>query len=251
MTHLEMVNKILRRLREDEVNASTENTDSIVVAEIVADAVQMVGEAFDWERLKHRTIVDVSDGTAKYRLDAIVSNGGNVRNSDVRLPVDDSELQWMGKMPQAWLYDDDNDDETDHLVFLSPEAFREVKARDRDDTEDDPIYFTIYPESDATNGTRLFLEFYPEPDAARVFEAIFWTPQAELEADGTTDNTEILVPNRPAFQIAMMYAINERGEELGEPGNMAEERANQILAVAIEKEIRQYGRAGRYDWSRC
>ena len=250
-TQLQMVNRLLRRLREDTVTATTDNSYATLLAEIVADSYEEVLDEHKWESLKHRVHVDVASGTSKYRLDAKVSGGGNIRNSDVRTPSVDSELLFLnGDQPEVYVYDDDNDDSPTPIYFLTPEAFRQQQALDRDNTQDDPDYFTIYREADATNKRRLYMELYPEPTASRVIELMFWTKPARLASDGTTDNTEFLIPERCVFQLAYMYALNERGEELGEPGNLAERRYFESLAAEIEKEIDVYTRGDRYEWRR-
>lgn len=250
-THIQLVNKVLRRLREDTVNNITDSDYAELIGELVSDSYDQVLDAHDWEGLKHRTTVLLVDGQSRYRLDAKVSGGGDVRNSDARTPTVDSELQFLDGMAQAWVYDNDADDDPNTvLVWTTPEQFNAMKALDRTNTEDDPVYFTIYREADATNGRRLYMELYPEPDASRVVELEFWTRPASLAVDGTTDDTVILIPDRPVFQLALMYAYNERGEEIGEPGNLAERRFIDALAAAIEKEIRPYERADRYDWRR-
>lgn len=250
-TQLQMVNRLLRRLREDTVTGTTDNTYSQLLAEIVADCYEEVLDEHKWEGLKHLVHVDISAGTVEYRLDAKVNNGGNIRNSDGRVPTVDSELLFFnGDMPEVYMYDDDNDDSPSPLTFLSPEAFRYQKSLDRDSTETEPYYFTIFRKADATNGRRLFMEIYPSPTASRVIELMFWTKPARLASDGTTDNVNFLIPERPVFQLAYMYALNERGEELGEPGNLAERRYIESLAAETEKEIDAYIRADRYEWRR-
>lgn len=250
-TQLELVNRLLRRLREDSVTGTTDNNYARLLAEIVADSYEEVAsDDHMWEAFKHRTHVDITAGTNKYELTRTVANGGNVRNSDGRVPKTSSELQWInGDCPEAWLYESDSDDEPDVLIFLTPEAFRRIKGLDRDDTEDDPIYFTVYPEFDGTN-ERLYLELFPEPAATRVVELYFWTIPDRLKSDGTTDGDTILGPERVVYQLAMMYALNERGEELGEPGNLAERRYIKAMRAAIEKDIDSGGRGDRYEWRR-
>lgn len=250
-TQIELVNRVLRRLREDTVSNITDDDYARLVAEFVRDTYDQVLDAHDWEALKHRTHVDVVSGQARYRLDAYAASGGDARDTDTRLPNDESELQFFdGDAAQAWMYRNDSDDEYRYLKFMTPEMFRQVKAVDRDDTEPDAFFFTIYRESDATNGRRLFLELFPEPTESRVLELIFWTRPAELQDDGTTDDVDLLIPDRPVYQGTLMYAYNERGEEIGEPGNLAERRFLDSLAAEIEKELRIYERGDRFEWRR-
>lgn len=249
-THLSIVNRVLRRLREDTVTGITDNDYSELIAEFVVDALEEVQDAHDWESLKHRIKVDVVAGTTVYELTAYVANGGNIRDTDPRVCTIDSELQFMnGDAPSAWLYDDNSDDKPAWLYYATPEAFNEIQAQDRDLTEDNHFVFTIQPNYNGST-EKLYLKIYPEPEQARVFEAIFWTPAPQLAVDGTTDATEVLLPDRPVFLLTLMTALNERGEEIGEPGNLAERKFINALSAAIERDIQAAGKAERYEWRR-
>jgi len=252
-TQLEIVNKVLRRLREDSVVATNATEYSELIGDFVVDAYEEVIDEHQWEALKHRVVVDIASGTSKYELTRNVTDGGNARNSDSRVCKIDSELQFISDMPQIWMFDDDTDDSYSTLYFLTPEAFKTAKNIDRDDTDVDPSYITLYTEVDTTVSpavTRLYMELYPEPAATRVVELDFWTKTDALEVDGTTDTTNLLIPDRPVFHHALMTAYNERGEEIGEPGNLADRRYAAALAVAIDKDILTYELMDRSEWRR-
>jgi hypothetical protein len=251
-TQLSIVNRVLRRLREDVVTATTDNDYSELIADFVADAVSEVQDAHDWEACKHTVDVDIVDGTSDYELTATVANGGNVRNSADRVCNVESELLFLDHdVAQVWIRDSDSDELGANLKFVTPEVFRQIKEHDLTETNDDPCYFTIQAIFNETNDTnKLYLKLYPEPDAARVITLTFWTPVPELLADGTTDTQNIIIPTRPVFQLALMYAFNERGEEIGEPGNLAEQRFHRAMTTAVERDISMYGKADRYDWRR-
>lgn len=248
-THLQLVNRILARLREDQVVSASDNDYAELVAEFVADAYEEVNEEHFWEVFKHRLIVDLEIGTRKYDLTRTVANGGGIRNS-TGVAKDDTELTWIDHdTPEVERYDSDSDDQTDAMMYVSPEQLRAMKAMDRDETNVDPTHFTVYQEN--TSGTtRLYLEVYPIPAEASVMEVIVWTKPDRLTSTGSTDATNILSPVRPVYQLALMYALNERGEEMGEPGNVAERRYVNALGAAIEKDIGPAQRGGRYDWRR-
>ena len=52
MTYLEAINKVLRRLREDEVAAPSTSAYSKLIGELVNDANRMVEDAWDWGELR-------------------------------------------------------------------------------------------------------------------------------------------------------------------------------------------------------
>ena len=249
-TLLQTVNRVLRRLREDEVSTVAETEYSILVGDFVADAVLEVAEAHPWEALRHKVTVDLSAGTYLYDLTRTVANGGNVRNSTAVAKAD-SELQYTDhNMPEVYLFDDDSDEDYEPFIWTTPEVIRRLRNMDRDDTDQDPTYISVYPSVDSSGTTRLYMQVYPAPTTARVVEASFWTAPDELETDGTDDSTVITLPERPVRLLALMYALNERGEEIGEPGNLAERRYFDALGAAIEKDIAGPQRGDRYDWRR-
>lgn len=250
-TQLVLMNRILRRLREEQVTASTNNEYAQLVAEFVADAYEEIVDEHLWEGLRHVTKVDIVAGTSQYVLDAKVADGGNVRDSDIRVPKECSQLQFIDEdIPQVWLFDDDNDDEPHIMHYLTPEAMRVMQRRDRDNTDAYPYFFAIYNENDATRGRRLLMDVYPEPTAARVMELVFWTKPDLLAADGTTDNVSLLLPERPIYLRALMTAQQERGEELGETQSVQFQKYEEALARAIEGDIAEAQRGGRFEWRR-
>ena len=52
MTYLEMVNNILKRLRERQVSSVNENTYSALIGVLINDAKREVENAWDWSALR-------------------------------------------------------------------------------------------------------------------------------------------------------------------------------------------------------
>jgi hypothetical protein len=59
-----------------------------------------------------------------------------------------------------------------------------------------------------------------------------------------------LIPDRPIYELALIYAYNERGEELGEPGSEAYRRYERALGTAIEDDVNLDERADKFEWRR-
>jgi hypothetical protein len=91
------------------------------------------------------------------------------------------------------------------------------------------------------------MSLYPTPDTNKYMEISWWIPQDELAIDGTDDDTVIVPPNHPIEAYAHMRAANERGEEIGEPGNLLELRYANVLGAAIETASAHDGRANHYE----
>lgn len=252
-TQIEMVNRILRRMREDTVEASNLSTNATVVSEIVADSYAEVIDEHPWESLKHKVTVDIDASKTRYILSRKVANGGGARDTDNRVCNEESELLFMnGDWPQAWLFESADAQTSEPMQWVTPEGMREYQSHTRDQNVDHPFMFTVYPEYNIDNENNdLVMEVWPIPtDSSSYMELYFFTAPDKLRADGSTDDTSVLVPARPVYQLALMYALNERGEELGEPGNVAERRYLDALGAAIERDINSATRGDRYEWRR-
>jgi hypothetical protein len=247
-TQLSIVNRILRRLREDQVTTIVDNEYAILLAEFVGDAYEDTSEEHDWPSLSHEIIVDFVATQSVYTISSTVATGGDVRTAgNTRTCTADSQLEYFDDEPNIQIYNDAADGNGWPPTILTREEFAIWKSRDRLLTNADPCIVTIYP---AEDNQSLLLEVYPEPTEARELHARFVTEPGELALDGTDDATVIIVPDRPVYQLALMYAYLERGEELGEPGGIAERRWVKSLSAAKEQAIKLRERANFYDWRR-
>ena len=67
-TYVNLVNHVMRRLREDEVSSVSNTTYSTMVGDFVNDAKRHVEDAHDWSALRATITVSTSDGTDGYTL---------------------------------------------------------------------------------------------------------------------------------------------------------------------------------------
>lgn len=247
-TQLSIVNRIMRRLREDQVSTVADTLYSQLIAEFVGDSYEDIADEHDWPSLSHEIIVDFVATQSVYTLSSIVSNGGDVRDAgNTRLCNEESTLEYFDHVPVIHIYEDASDDAGWTPILVTREEFTFIKSTNRNMTFADACYVTIYP---AEDNQTLNLEVFPEPTVAREFRARFLTKPAEMVVDGTDDATVIFVPDRPVYHLALMYSYMERGEELGEPGGLAERRYINSLASAKEQAIKIRERANFYDWRR-
>lgn len=245
ISQLTMVNNILRRLREDTVTSVADNAYSQLIAIWINDAIRDVGEAYDWNSLHHVVNVDTIAGITDYDLSALLSAGGNLTTND-RATSTDSMLRFdQNGMVLGWIYDDDTSDVPNGQMTLISEDMRMRKfAMDRDDTSEDPTQFSLQMNID---GNGYMMRLYPAPSLVRRVRLVFNTPQAEMAIDGTDDDTAIIVPNPPVEAQVHMVAANERGEEIGEPGNLLEQRYIRVLGGAIEAAMAADARSDVYE----
>ena len=242
-TQLTLVNNVLRRLREDTVTSVADNAYAQLIAMFINDGMAEVQEAYDWSALVHDIDVDLVQGTASYDLSATVAQGGNVDNSGSPTTMDSMLRFDAYGRPLAYIYDDSSDPEPNIiLALITYDEYKRKQQLDRDEQQLDPCAFAL---KQADDGDGYYIYIWPTPDASRRLRITFWTPQAELSIDGTDDATDIVVPNPPVEAYAHMTAANERGEEIGEPGNLLERRWQRRLGG--ESAISADQRADRYE----
>jgi hypothetical protein len=243
-TQLTIVNNVLRRLREDTVASVADNAYAQLIAMWVNDGMRYVQEAYDWGSLNGRVTVDLVADQEDYDLSATTALGGDVQ---VGSPVttNDSMLRFdSANKPLIYVYADQSDDLPDFCPELRTSAeIDDLRGRDRGETAENPTRFALQLQS----GGGYQLKLWPTPSAAKWLTISFWTPQADLAIDGTDNATQILVPSAPVEAWVHMTAANERGEEIGEPGNLLERRYHDTLSGAIEAAASVDGRANRYE----
>lgn len=239
-TLLAITNKVLKRLREDTV-ADLTDPYAALIASYVADIAAEVGESFAWEVFNdwHTTTLT---SAGEYTLAAGTGYG--------LIPNNKSTLLFMPNgQPQCWLYDGLSDNTGQVLTYVDPTEMQRLRSADWGSRAASPTWFTIEPEAD---GDTVRLVIHPYPNAAAVGKLVdlrLNTPQPELDP-ATDANTDLILPERLLRLGALYLALNERGEEVGEAGSIAERRYLNALAAAIENEIRARERTGVYDWRR-
>jgi len=200
MTYLQLVNSVLRKLREDEVTTVNENDYSKLVGDFVNDAVKFVEASWDWSSL--RTAIDITtvNNTKTYSLTDFGIRGELMSLYNV------TEKQEIRQRTKAYIKD--------------------KHYKDPDNTTGKPRYFA-FDGTDANNDTQV--TFYPTPDDTYVLEANVVLRDTDLTGD--SDNTKL--PTQPIVQLAFAYALRERGETGGQNAMEQTVIANQDLANAI------------------
>ena len=233
-TQLQIINKVQRRLRET-VTASAATSDySTLLAEFLNDVIDDLNSVHDWSLLESEESVSLAASTRTYDLT------GTTNQSQL--------LFDQNNRPLAVLFDDGSDDAANvRMNYLPPNDLWMLIQTDRDETEEDPNYFTLRQQNDADN---LELEIWPLPEVSRLARLRFWTPQPTLAVDGTADATTIYLPARPLYLGTLMLALNERGEEIGEPGNLAEQRYLSAVADAVYTDTIARGRGNAFEFRR-
>lgn len=178
MTYLELVNKVLIRLREDEVSSVNESPYSKLVGEFVNDALRQIEDAWDWSALRSTITANTQAGIFNYIL---TGSGNNSKLLDV---INDTSNYFVDYKTQSWFND----------AYLN-----------KDIPSASPRYYTFNGVDDNGDTT---VDVYPVPDGvyALRFNMVLRTKQ--LSADTDT----IRIPHIPVVHLATALAVRERGE---------------------------------------
>ena len=181
MTYLNLINGVLRRLREDEVANVTANTYSKMVGDFVNDAKDLVETSWDWSALRSTLTITTSADDNLYSLTGFRSEG-----KVLNLINDTSNLQ-MEYQTQTWF------DDKEYIQGAVTGA---------------PQYYT-YSGVDVNGDCQI--KIYPTPEKAYTLRAMVVLRNVELSA-----NTDALaIPSAPVLHYAVALTARERGETGG------------------------------------
>ncbi len=258
-TKLSVINNLLTRMREPRVTSSTSSPYATVLAAIVAEAYEEVLDEWNWRQVAKASYIEVPAGAGSVFPTTDTVKYGPIpdgRIAAVREYGEPFALSYRGILTT-----DIDGNPTNEAEFFTeagvgmgemtlPTLYREVRGKLGVPTssfqELPPSSFALRPLSDES------LEIYFEAPCASdwTFSLAFYERPARLDATTDTDNVPFAIPFRPVQELALMYALNERGEEMGEPGNLAQGRYVQALTTAKEIDIKAGEHSNRYDWGR-
>lgn len=183
MTYTELINAVLRRLREDEVSAPNSSTYATLIGDLVNEAKREVEDAWDWNALRTTVQIDTVQGTSQY---SVTNSGKRFRTLSV---YDGTNMNWLRRKHHMWM--------TDKLIQDSANNNYGV-----------PIYYD-YNDIDS-NGDR-YVDFYAIPDGVYSIYFNLVIPQDDF----TEGNESLEVPDYPVLLGAYAKAVAERGEDQG------------------------------------
>jgi hypothetical protein len=200
MTHLDLVNDVLIRLREDEVQSVNQNSYSKLVSRFVNDGKRQVENAYVWNVLRKTYTIETQNDIYSYVL----------LGSGVRFKLEDAI----------------NDSEDYTMVLANTDKMNELFLTQGQ--KGSPRYYNF-------NGTQdgdTVVDLFPIPDALYNIKINVIQPQAPL----ATNTDVLLVPEEPVIFYAYAKALAERGEDGGINSSEAYQLYLQSLAdhVSIE-----------------
>jgi len=217
MTYLELVNKVLRRLRERSITAITADY-SLLVGDIVNEAKEDVERAWKWKARR----INITFPTVANQQDYNIGTGGVASTAT----NERSQLMYapMSDLPQA--FNLTGSYKGDRLIEVAREGHRQEIADDNA-TNTAPSRFSL-----TKSATGYTASIYPRPDGVYSIQMTWYIPQAAL----ATDVTVLAIPEDPVWRLALAYASSERGEGAGAATERYESRAKIALAEAISRE---------------
>lgn len=206
MTYLEIVNSVLRRLRETEVSTVNENSYSKMIGELVNDAKSSVEAAYGWNSLSDTLTAETTADVFSYVLE-----GSGVRfrvvdvwNDTQNIPMQLAPTHWMNRQ------------------FIANGT-----------TKGGPFYYNF--NGTDSNGDTL-VDVFPIPNGTYTLRFNVILPQAPLEADADV----IKVPGDVVVLNAYARAVVERGEDGGLASSEAYALARNLMADYIALESNRY-----------
>jgi len=200
-TYVELVNDVLIRLREAEVQTVNQTTYSKLIGKFINDGKRQVEDAYSWNVLRDTISIQTIPGVFKYSL---ANSGTRFKSFDVSNDTDNYALDLANTSYM-------------NKLFLQNQ---ELSA---------PQYYN-FNGIDNNNDTQV--DIYPIPDKVYNLDFNIIKPQPEL----SSDSTMLLVPNEPVIFYAYAKALAERGEDGGLQSGEAYQLYLQSLAdhIAIE-----------------
>lgn len=202
MTYLQLVNGVLKRLRENQVSTVDENEYSILIGSLINDAKSEVELAHKWSALRSTITFSTVDGTSEYS----VTGAGN---HPIFCAIVNDTSNWYITNRDASFFN--------RAYYMGTV------------TEGSPSNFTL---AGVDSSGDVKIKLYPQPDAAYNIRADVVSAQAELSDDADV----ILIPSNPVIQLAYAMALRERGESGGQNGQEQIIYADRVLSdhIAID-----------------
>lgn len=206
MTYLQLVNSVLRRLREEEVTTVSQNSYSKLIGEFVNDAKRTVEDAYNWTALRTTLSVTTVPDTFNYVLT------GSQNKMTVLDVINDTSNFFMQYRSSSWM-------NNAYLIDEPPKST--------------PQFYSFNGVNSSGDNA---VDLYPIPDAAYAvrFNIVLRTQDFTLDADALS------VPFSPVIQLATALGARERGETGGTSAAELFALADNTLADAIAMDAAQH-----------
>jgi hypothetical protein len=242
VTRKELVNKVLRRLREDELTASQAIADvpyAAMVGEFFNDVKEEVEDAWNWSQLRAELDFNTTSGNSLYNL-----GDADVTSTALTVIDSDGNIFYVSSV-EGYNTEDASNERTQILgIFNNTQKIELHNKSDR--------YFNrvtklgtqqnSLPDSYRTKGYDnngdMIVELYPVPDATYAMTCWVYNPQEPL----ITDASVLVLSCAETAIIHGTWAkcISERGEDGGQLFDEVTKKYNDYLATAIARDRAHY-----------
>lgn len=206
MNYIQLVNSVLRRLRETEVSSVADNAYSKLIGEFVNDAKRQAEDAYPWNALSETLTASTATDIFNYVL---VGSGQRFRVLDV---LNDTSNTIVNNATTRWM--------NEQFLLTSVQ-------------KGSPSYYNF-------NGTNsngdTQVDLFPIPNGVYEIRFNVIKPQVALSADADV----LLIPSEPVIFNATARAMAERGEDGGIASGEMYAIYKQSLADAIAIESGRY-----------
>ena len=199
MTYLDLVNNVLRRLRETEVTSVQSTSYSKLIGDLVNDAKDLVETSWDWSALRTTLTITTTADVFNYSL---TGSQNNIKELNV---LNDTSNLIMHYQTNNWF--------DSQFLLGNPVSGA-------------PLYYT-YNGVDSDGDT--LIDVYPKPDG--VYSLRFNC--ALRNPDLSSDIDTLKIPPMPVMHLAVAFATRERGETGGTSSAEYFSMANKYLSDAI------------------
>lgn len=206
MTYIDIINGVLRRLRESPVDSPAQTTYSRMVSDFVNDAKNIVQVAWDWEALRKDVTVTTVADTNTYTLEDV---GAGYKMLSV---TDTTNKRYLTYQPQTVI---------------------EKQLLNDSNVSGAPMWYTF--KGVDTNGDPKVVLF-PTPDASTTINFHVVSRQGDLVAGTDT----LLIPSMPVLHYAVALLARERGETGGTSTQEYFEVATRYLSDAVAMDAGQH-----------
>ena len=206
MNYIELVNSVLRRLRETEVSSVTDNAYSKMIGDFVNDAKRQVEDAYPWNALSDTLTAVTGANVFNYVL---VGSGQRFKVIDV---LNDTSNNILINAPTRWM--------DEKFLLTSPQT-------------GSPAYYN-FNGLNANGDTQV--DLYPIPNGIYDIRFNIIKPQVLLSANADI----LLVPYEPVIFGATARAMAERGEDGGIASGEMYGLYRQSLSDAVAIETSRY-----------
>lgn len=213
MTFADLINKVLRGLREDTITTSLAEPYVALVAQIVNEAKEDIEDLGPW-----------------YALRTVVSDTLTIGVNTLSFTADTDERSYLlyndSGEPEAYVTTNNNW----HRLQVIPQAEMDALWIYSPNQPDANLVYVSF--SRAAGG--MTATFFPAPDQAYTTKFTWVVPQAEF----TVYSDVLSIPGSPVWREALVRAMEERGEEFAGPLDGARARAAKALSNAM---VRDFG----------